>query len=297
MLLSVMGDSISTYEGCNPAGFAVYYQGERAVAAGLRGCGDTWWGLVADRIGARVCANGSWSGSMVEGAGMPAGQSSGRIEALRGDAGEVPDLLLVFMGTNDYGWGSARAQAAARVAAVPPTTNLDEVAPAVAGAAGLDDLAGFERAYAAMLEGLRAAYPATEVCCLTLLPGRVVGSARPTFCHNLRGVPLRAYNEAIRRAAAAAGARVADVEAFGLDYEAVDGTHPTRRGHAQIAALVVSAMTGEGLDLAAFGGDVTAWASAELCPGRACVGCAHARGTGNAWSCVCERQLVSATAV
>ena len=115
---SILGDSISTFDGCNPDGFAVYYQGERCEQTGVTSSADTWWSQVIERLGGRLLANSSFSGSLVEGAGFPAGNSQERIDALAED-GVQPDVVIVFMGINDYGWGGATAQAAGRGNAVP----------------------------------------------------------------------------------------------------------------------------------------------------------------------------------
>ena len=95
---SILGDSISTFEGCNPTGFRVFYEGERCAATGVREPRDTWWAQVVDALGGELLANGSFSGSMVEGAGFPAGDSAERVAALARD-GQAPDAVLVFMGT------------------------------------------------------------------------------------------------------------------------------------------------------------------------------------------------------
>lgn len=49
--------------------------------------------------------NSSFSGSVVEGFGFPAGDSPERIAALRGASDELPDTVLIYMGINDYGGG------------------------------------------------------------------------------------------------------------------------------------------------------------------------------------------------
>ena len=85
-LFSILGDSISTFEGCNPAGFRVFYEGERREATGVREARDTWWAQVVDALDGELLANGSFSGSMVEGAGFPAGDSAERVAALARDA-------------------------------------------------------------------------------------------------------------------------------------------------------------------------------------------------------------------
>ncbi len=295
--ISVLGDSISTLWGWQPHGYAVYYDQDRACAAGISSVEDTWWMRVARTLGAEPLANASYSGSMVAGDGFPAGRSPERSLALLGPLGEQPTDVAVFMGTNDYGWGSPRAQAAARSAATPACVDLETVPPAVASAASRADVQEFERAYGAMLDNVRAVCGSSNVWCVGLLPGRVAGSKESTFTWNLRGVLLDDYNDAIARAAQTHGAVYLDMASFGLDYEAVDGTHPTARGMAQIADLVVAAM-GEGGDprsLEAFsapeGSDAFSWNSTRYCPDSSCLECPDAMDTGNTWRCVCTRGL------
>ena len=223
---SILGDSISTFDGCNPDGFAVYYQGERCEQTSVTSSADTWWSQVIERLGGRLLANSSFSGSLVEGAGFPAGNSQERIDALAED-GVQPDVVIVLMGINDYGWGGATAQAAGRGNAVPVALDLDAIEPHAPAAAAPGAIDRFRAAYGLLLERMRAAYPQAEVWCCTLCPGRVAGCPSPTFAWNLRGAPFKSYNDAIRAAAREHGCNVADLEAFGIDYEAVDGTHPT----------------------------------------------------------------------
>lgn len=287
---SILGDSISTFEGCNPTGFRVFYEGERCAATGVREARDTWWAQVVDALGGELLANGSFSGSMVEGAGFPAGDSAERVAALARDR-QAPDAVLVFMGINDYGWGGAAAQAAGRGNALPATLDLDAIEPHAPGCASPDAVAGFRAAYDLLLSRLRATYPQAETWCCTLCPGRVAGEERPTFAWNLRGAPFRAYNEAIRASAREHGCRVADLEAFGVDYEAVDGTHPNARGMRQLAAMIASCIEGAEPAARTLPADLfdASLRSEELCPGVACVGCEHARSTGSSWFLVCDQ--------
>lgn len=142
-LFSVLGDSISTFAGAVPAGFAVFYEGERCAASGVLSVRDTWWDQVIRHFGGEVLACGAWSGSMVAGAGFPAGESFGRASALACD-GRIPDDVLVYFGTNDYGWGSPHAQAAARASAVPRCLcGVDLPEPGVAGMAPADAARAF----------------------------------------------------------------------------------------------------------------------------------------------------------
>ena len=175
---SILGDSISTFDGCNPDGFTVYYQGERCEQTGVTSSADTWWSQVIERLGGRLLANSSFSGSLVEGAGFPAGNSQERIDALAED-GVQPDVVIVFMGINDYGWGGATAQAAGRGNAVPVALDLDAIEPHAPAAAAPGAIDRFRAAYGLLLERMRAAYPQAEVWCCTLCPGRVPDARAP----------------------------------------------------------------------------------------------------------------------
>ena len=235
---SIMGDSISTFEGCVPDGYTLFYNDERLERSGVLRPEDTWWSHAVRALGGTVLADSAWSGSMVEGAGFPAASSPERAAALLGPDGQVPDTVLVFIGINDYGWGGAEAQAAGRSHAMPRCIDPASIPEQVAGAAPADAVERFGAAYRTMLRNIHAAAPEAAVYCITLLPGRTHGVDHPEFCYRLRGRHLDEYNAAIRDAAAAEGCRVADVRTFGRDYDSL----PTNLGMRQFASMVVRAM-------------------------------------------------------
>lgn len=105
---SIMGDSISTFEGCVPDGYTLFYNDERLERSGVLRPEDTWWSHTVRALGGTVLADSAWSGSMVEGAGFPAASSPERAAALLGRDGQEPDAVLVFIGINDYGWAAPR---------------------------------------------------------------------------------------------------------------------------------------------------------------------------------------------
>ncbi len=285
---SIIGDSVSTFSGFVPPENRVYYEGSQIAATGVDDVGKTWWMRVIGQMGGVFLANASFSGSLTEGAGFPAACSPERVRQVLGPDGERPDVILCFMGINDFGWGGAHAQAEGRSPATPHCLNLDEVPQRVAGTAPAGALNGFARAYGTMLDGLRSLCPDAEIWCMTLLPSRQTDAAGPSFCYQLRGIHLDAYNDVIRQAAAERGMGVADVRALGFDYESIDGTHPTALGMEQIAAMTVSSMGHA--DFAAFRGLFPeGMRSAQLCHEDACVGCPFAQDAGNRWSCVCEK--------
>lgn len=311
---SIMGDSISTFEGCTPDGYTLFYNDERLEKSGVITSHDTWWWHVAHALGGEILADDAWSGSMVDGAGFPAAKSPERAAALLGPNGETPDVVIAFIGINDFGWGGAAAQAAGHSHAMPKCIDPATVPEQVAGAAPADAAKQFGNAYRTMLHNIRAVAPDALVYCVTLLPGRTHGVDHPEFTYRLRGVHLDEYNSAIRKAAAAESCRVADVRAFGRDYDSLEGTHPTNLGMCQFASMIVRAMqladenaaaqveassteavvgatfgtepavTNPALDLRNFR---NAPESAELCDKPSCIGCPHAANTGNSWLCRC----------
>ena len=108
---------------------------------------------------------------------------------------------------------------------------------------------------------------------------------------------MRDYCDAILDVARECGCNPVDIAGYGLDYESLEGTHPTALGMAQLADLVIAGMEGRpepamrnfGPQGNTAGTGPIDWRSKELCPGRACVGCPWAKGTGNAWYTVCEK--------
>lgn len=308
---SILGDSISTFDGWNPPGFDVFYSDERLEKTGVTHVEQTWWHLLIDHFGGSLLKNDSFSGSLVEGGFFPAGDSDARADAILGDEGEVPDAIVCFIGINDYGWGGAKMNADGHGSATP--AELAAAAPAekvIAELAAPDQAERFERAYASMLSRLRKRCPEAEIWCATLVPGRIAGHAKPQFAYDFRGIPFAAFNNAIRRCAHAAGAHVADAFACGMDYEAIEGTHPTARGMHQLAGMFAWSMRHEADIDAALGtgdrklavmpqsalpaellaewDDPSTWQSAPLCPNSPCTFCERAMAPNNAWLLMCD---------
>ena len=61
----IIGDSYSTFSGCIPKGYAVYYTGERTVGPNLTSPSQTWWGLLLNKRGGNLVLNDSASGSTI----------------------------------------------------------------------------------------------------------------------------------------------------------------------------------------------------------------------------------------
>ncbi|MBI9096498.1 MAG: SGNH/GDSL hydrolase family protein [Sphaerochaeta sp.] len=95
---SILGDSISTFEQCNPGENEVFYPKE--------GCDvlvkeHTWWHLLIEETKLHLIINESYSGSRISRTGSRPPSSSflshTRQERLSGD------IIIVFGGTNDFG--------------------------------------------------------------------------------------------------------------------------------------------------------------------------------------------------
>ena len=70
--VSILGDSISTFEGCNTKGYSIYYDEYHKEINGIKGVEDMWWHKVITHLGAQLCTNNSYSGSLVTGDKFPA---------------------------------------------------------------------------------------------------------------------------------------------------------------------------------------------------------------------------------
>ena len=200
--VSIMGDSISTYTGYNPRGYEVFYEYYEQQENGMRSVQDTWWSIVLEEQKAKLCVNGSYSGSLVSGEIFPAAESTERIEALHKDV-VLPDVIMVYIGFNDFGYGVS--------------------------------ISKFSDAYSHMLDQLKSRYPDAKIVCGTIIRTYLRDKPEWTFPEINRGVRLDDYNDAIRSACAGQGVYLADTTEQEVRYETLDGTHPTRKGHAEIA--------------------------------------------------------------
>lgn len=220
--LSVLGDSISTYTGYVPSGNKVWYTGSNN---GVTSVNDTWWMKLMSALGMELLVNESWSGSRVT---TTAGDDSAGCLTRCGNLGTgdaEPDVIIVYMGINDFNNGVG-------IGTYDGTGDLSA------------DTTTFREAYAIMLNKILTAYPAAEVWACTLpYCERTGDNVFPEV--NGNGVTLDAWNEAIRDLAALFGVKVLEHAKCGLTYQNMDrymgdyasgeGLHPNAAGHSLIA--------------------------------------------------------------
>lgn len=219
--LSILGDSISTFAGYIPSGNANFYTGSNC---GVSSVNDTWWMKLINALGMTLNLNNSWSGSRVT---TTNGDSSAGCMTRCQNLGTSPDVIIVYMGINDFnnevGLGTYDGNGT-----FPTATTT------------------FREAYAIMLNKIMTAYPTTEVWCATLPTcERNNPTGAPEI--NANNVLLDDFNKAIRNLANVFGAKVLEHATCGLTYQNMDiymgdwegatgqGLHPNAEGHSLIA--------------------------------------------------------------
>ncbi|MBR1508748.1 MAG: hypothetical protein IJ619_12190 [Eubacterium sp.] len=227
-LISIVGDSISTYEGFNPDGYAVFYDEYMQKANGLTSVYDTWWAKVNQALHGYLCVNNSYSGSRVTGNRFPAASSETRINSLN-TAEHIPNIILVYIGFNDFGNGVPVNNA---------NNRFDSNNPLV-----------FEDAYDYMLRQIRNRYPNATVICGTLMRTVMKGRTDWNFPESFAGTYLEDYNNTIRAVVYKNNCYLADTSAKNYRYETLDGTHPTVNGHNTIARAWIECLYEVGIIL------------------------------------------------
>jgi len=213
---SVLGDSISTLEGCNPPDYAVFYQGEMKYRSGVYAIDDTWWGIVIKTLGGELLKNDSWSGSLVckhSMAEVPSYACSEKRTSSLGSGDIFPDVVMIFMGINDLGM------------------NL-KISPSCVAVA-----------YKTMLSEIKRNYPHAEIMCITL--PKVSAREQIPYYMNFSGDRLADYSAAIKKCAEDEGCTVIDLNNSPLKYSSIDGCHPTKQGMQEIAEEILKILRGD----------------------------------------------------
>lgn len=213
--VSILGDSVSTYTGWNPEGYAVFYENGVPARNGMNSYRDTWWARVLSEMGAELCVNDSYSGSKVSGKDFPAANSAKRIEALKTE-GVFPDYILIYIGFNDWGNGVI-----AKKRGIPLFRK--------------EDMSVFYDAYRYMLRSIKTNYPDTKTICGTLMRTKIRDNGDWVFPERYAGVAFIEYNSVIREVCRREHCLLADLALLDIQYETLDGSHPTAKGHKIIA--------------------------------------------------------------
>lgn len=229
--ISILGDSISTFNGYIVPGYSYYYPHDDVDAVE-----KTWWMQVINRGGLSLVADAAWSGSWVcydssvtESTIAKVGYKNERVAGLASGS-TTPDIIVVLMGTNDFSVGKA-------LGTLDENTELPDVA---------GDITQFRPAYAAMINNVRTTYPHAHVYCCTLIQ-RYKNTDTAYPIKNGNGDALALYNKTIVDVAAWMGCeiiRLDTVISLGEVAElTVDGfLHPNAAGMKRIADKVLQVL-------------------------------------------------------
>lgn len=187
--VSIIGDSISTFTGYVPAGYATYYPRQDVTSVD-----NLWWKIALDKTGMSLLKNASWASSTVAGddtQGAVVASSDARIADLA-DGDTKPDIVIVLIGTNDFG----------RSYSIGTFTDTDTIPTA-------SNIADFKPAYAKMIGKIHTAYPEAKVFVCTLIPRTFSGGGYPAKDQN--NDSLYAFNKAIKDVAEMMNCSVIDI--------------------------------------------------------------------------------------
>lgn len=221
---SVLGDSISTLRGYSVPEEASFYTYSNCLETGVFIPSDTWWGQVIESLGGEWMVNDSFSGSTVcrdPQYEIPSYGCSRERTSNLGKYGCSPDVIMIFMGINDWGKGT-------------PIESENE-----------DDLLCFSPAYKKMLNQLKENYPQAELWCLTLPVSTRSESAEFRFPYRYGGIHIEEYSECIRACAHKIGARLIELYDPEKPYDTVDGFHPTARGMQTLSDAILNQLRKE----------------------------------------------------
>lgn len=236
--ISIIGDSISTFSGYMPSGYESHYPRET-----ITDVSQTWWHLLCKETGATLLANASMTGSYVTGNSTSvtdalAACSDKRIADLASGT-EAPDIVICFIGINDFGQNAHR----------PLGDYIGQSAIPSEGS-----ITTFSDGYALMIKKIMSAYPNAKVYCCSLPETKTAGwdtDESGTFpCINNNGVALAAFNERIRVLCAALGAEFIDLHACGINYWNLDkfthdGLHPNADGARLIKSKIKASLSAD----------------------------------------------------
>ena len=240
--LSILGDSISTFT--NYSNGTAAQTTNSTVAEGVTyypksgyevTAETTWWYQTAEMLGMEILVNNSWSGScLLKERFGTVGAYVDRCVQLHddtgGNAGEKPDIIATFMGTNDY--------------YIYPDTlgryediDFDELIQSGENGYIYAQPETSVEAYAIILHKIGRAYPDAQVYCFTLLP-RLNSASQPT-----------GFNDDLARLAQRFGATVVDLYDCGIRSESDafymlmgDKLHPDNPGMDAITNAFASAL-------------------------------------------------------
>lgn len=226
--ISFLGDSITTYEGYSNntrynstiGNNAVFYNSSKLNV------NDSYWKRTVDELELDLIVNNSWSGSWCTGSGVSSGCGT-RPTQLHNNSGDEPDIIVVYIGINDFNAGTA----------VGAYNNVNDIYnPQTKTYIG--DTSKFAQAYAMMIHKIKQRYPEADIYVCNLLPNN----------RNTNYTLLNTYNVYIERIANEFGCTLVDfyndsgINQNNFTAYMLDGLHPNVKGNELMANCVKNAI-------------------------------------------------------
>lgn len=234
--VSILGDSISTYQGVSNSGsvnttiegYNAFYNGDWQNA--LSDTNETYWGSVIAKYGMKLLVNNSCGGNQLTSASGTGGSVDAgyiRVENLAANTGELsgtkPNKIFIYMGTNDYNAGVFLGELTEDTYAGVRTDD-GYIAPFT-----------FTEAYIITLEKAMELYPDAQIFVFTLLPTSYNSDWETLHLFNARIRELAAHYEDVVLVDIAnkSGINTSNYTSLTLD-----GTHPNKMGMSKIANVL-----------------------------------------------------------
>ena len=220
MKISILGDSISTFEGCHSNDCNVYYTGLTNKYANLTSYHDTWWGIVIDGLQAELLRNHSYSGSCISALSegfdfYPDAISPQRYAKLHYND-EHPDVILVYMGINDW---------------------LNETCIKHQYAPNQPWHTCFQEACMYLFEKLKETYPNSKIGVISPVLGTIDGYLIPAV--NGDCVSLKMFQNILEDCAYSKQIKYIDITTSCPYYASMDGFHPDVEGMKQLGEAIL----------------------------------------------------------
>ncbi len=248
--VSVLGDSISTYEGYTVSGNDLWYTSSANIPkAGLTGHTDTYWGRFLAQCNMKLAVNNAWSGSRFGGKANKVGDKVFDRARSLAKEGQKPDLIFAYYGINNTA-SNAPCQSAGDLMVLLENRGSKAKAEVIeqwlsnfknnnytGGADSAPDT--FDKCYAYMLYTLSVNYEDAQVVCLSLVPTQA-----SNYTASATLVPQ--YNEIIKELCDYFGYIYVDqsatMNANVSEAFQTDGLHPNYEGHRRMFETVVNTL-------------------------------------------------------
>ncbi len=252
---SILGDSISTYDGvCNNTlinatladNVKLYPWGE------VNDYSLTYWGRLVGDTGMTLCVDNAWSGSHVVGTEKWSYKDNMyyRATELDRDSGETPDVIFVFMSTNDLIHTSSFGNLYTILTANDGRTEEQKIeawfagvsSAAAASSNSIKPFSTWDAGYALALNAMKDKYDGAEIFCMTLMPNHHSGYTAQK---------LLQYNTCIKALGEYFGATVIELDKGEITYDncntytvdgAGDAIHPNIKGYEYMEKCIIDAM-------------------------------------------------------